>query len=355
MSDYFDRVERQIVQRVEAGVPRASRRPTALGYIATAAAVLVVIVVAGAFLLARGSSPAPTTPSAPAAGHTVSVTFTATAIDPRLHLGQALDRSVTLLRERLNGVFPGVLVERIGNDIVVTARSTAPGTRARILGLAAPGRLAIFDWEANVLTPNGKTVASQLSAQNAAALEISQGSGSGAPGEPGAGAMSRRQATALASKRPGSTLVQASAPSVAVGASTVPATARFYVLANLLPALSNRDITHPEEVRAPQAGVPEVSFGFTAAGAGAFRNLTRTVARRGDLVSGLGQTLNQHFAIAVDGRLVSVPFISYKQYPDGIDPNSGADVAGSFTVQSARDLATILRYGPMPVRLTATG
>ncbi len=60
MSDYFDRVERQIVQRVEAGAPRSSRRPAACGYLATAAAVAVVIVVVGVFLLARGSNPAPT-------------------------------------------------------------------------------------------------------------------------------------------------------------------------------------------------------------------------------------------------------------------------------------------------------
>ena len=97
MSDYFDRVERQIVQRVEAGAPHASRRPTALGYLATAAAVAVAIVIVGVFLLAHGSNPAPT----PAAGNGVTVMFTASTIDPRAQLGPAIDRSVVILRERL--------------------------------------------------------------------------------------------------------------------------------------------------------------------------------------------------------------------------------------------------------------
>ena len=350
MSDYFDRVERQIVQSVEAGAPRARRGPTALGYLATAAAVAVVIVVVSVFLLAHGSNPVPT----PAAGNGVTVTFTASTIDPHAQLGPAIDRSVVILRERLRTVAPGIRVERDGIEIVVTA-PTANAARARILGFAAPGRLEMFDWEANAITPNGKTVASQLASQNAAALEISQGSGSAAPGDPGAGGVPRRQADALAAKRPGSAVVLATAPSVALGASAVPASARFYVLANLLPALSNRDIAHPKEVRDPNAGGPDVTFGFTSAGAVAFRALTKRVAERGQRLSSPGQTFNQHFAIALDGRLISVPYIDFKAYPDGITTQNRANISGGFTTQSARDLATILRYGPLPARLTATG
>src|SRR5438270_308539 len=37
MSDYFDRVERQIVRRVEEGLPRSTRRPSAGGYLAVVA------------------------------------------------------------------------------------------------------------------------------------------------------------------------------------------------------------------------------------------------------------------------------------------------------------------------------
>jgi preprotein translocase subunit SecD len=355
MSDYFDRVERQIMQRVEAGVPRASRRPSVLGYLATAAAVLVVIVVAGVFLLVHSSSPTtPTTPSAPAGGHTgTGVTFTAKTIDPHARLGPALDRSVTILRERLRSDFPGIRVERIGNDVVVMPPTGGAATRARILALAAPGRLEMYDWEANVITPNGKTVASQLTAQDPTALEISQGAGSAATGEPGAGAMSRAQASAVAAKRPGSVIVQAVAPVATLGAGTGGRNARFFVVANLVPGLSGQDLTHPKAIANSAVGTPDISFGFTAAGAVAFRSLTRSVAHRGELVSSPGETLDQHFAIAIDGRLISVPYIDFKQYPDGIAPTNGADIAGGFTLQSARDLATILRYGPLPVELHA--
>jgi preprotein translocase subunit SecD len=79
------------------------------------------------------------------------------------------------------------------------------------------------------------------------------------------------------------------------------------------------------------------------------------VAARGSLVSSLGEALNQHFAITLDNVLLSVPFVDYKQYPDGITGDNGADVFGSFTTQSAKTLATLLRYGPLPVNLTATG
>ena len=65
MSDYFDRVERQLVRNVEAGLPRSSFLPLALRYAASAAAVAVVLVVVAVFLIAGGSGSKPTT--APAA------------------------------------------------------------------------------------------------------------------------------------------------------------------------------------------------------------------------------------------------------------------------------------------------
>ncbi|MGO9499211.1 MAG: SecDF P1 head subdomain-containing protein [Solirubrobacteraceae bacterium] len=254
----------------------------------------------------------------------------------------------------MDDVFPGTLVERSGDDIVVIARSTDAGTRARILSLTTPGRLEFYDWEVDALTPTGKTVASQLEAQNPTALKISQGAGSGAPGEPGAGALSRAQASALASKHPGSVVLQAVAQTGTSGASSTGPSAQFYVLRNV-PVLSDQDITHPQASADPNAGGPDVTFGFTSAGAVAFRALTKRVAERGQRLSSLGQTFNQHFAIVLDGRLISVPYIDFKVYPDGITTQNGANISGGFTTQSAKDLATVLRYGPLPVTLRATG
>src|SRR5262249_39507804 len=78
------------------------------------------------------------------------------------------------------------------------------GDRALIeaLALGSPARLEFYDWEASALTPNGKSVASQLSAQAPAALTISQGAGSAAPGQPDAGAVPLYRAVKLASEQP---------------------------------------------------------------------------------------------------------------------------------------------------------
>src|SRR5207237_51098 len=100
-----------------------------------------------------------------------------------------------------------------------------------------------------------------------------------------------------------------------------------------------------------QSGAPDVSFGFTSKGANAFQNVTAQIAQRGNLVSGFGQHLNQHFAVALDTQLITVPSIDYKVYPDGIQGNSGADITGGFTINSAQDLATQLRLGALPIRL----
>ncbi len=427
MSDYFERVERQIVRNVEAGRPRSSRLPAALGYLASVAAVLVVIVVAGVFLLARGSSPVPA--PAPAAGHTVTVSFTASTIDPQAQLGAAIDRSIPILRDRLAYVFPGVRVSRAGNEIVVTTPNANAGARARILALVGTtARLAFYDWEGNVITPNSKTVASQLQTQDPTATEISQGAASHAPGSPGAGSMNLYDAVQLASEQPESSSPDnsrigpqyymfggpgsATCEAAAKAAGTVPAavqhcllsgpddnksdllsglpagvsaseghiltvprgtvvlqaipqdfskptpigdpTAQFFVLKDNV-SLRGSDITNPQQSTDPGTREPDVTFGFSSKGKREFQDVTANIAHRGDLVSGQGQTLNQHFAVALDNRLITVPFIDFKQYPDGITGDNGADISGSFTITSAKALANRLRLSALPVSLRATG
>ena len=53
--------------------------------------------------------------------------------------------------------------------------------------------------------------------------------------------------------------------------------------------------------------------------------------------------------MALDNQLITVPQIDFKQYPDGIDGTNGADILGSLTPQTAKTLATLLRFGPLPV------
>ena len=64
-----------------------------------------------------------------------------------------------------------------------------------------------------------------------------------------------------------------------------------------------------------------------------------------------GETLDQHFAVVLDDQVITVPSISFKQYPDGIIGSGGAVITGGFTRQTARDLAAQLRYGALPLAL----
>jgi SecD/SecF fusion protein len=125
--------------------------------------------------------------------------------------------------------------------------------------------------------------------------------------------------------------------------------AQFFVLRDHVSLFGN-EITNPQQ-STDQSGSPDVSFGFTSQGQNAFQNVTSAIAHRGSLVSGFGQALDQHFAVALDTQLITVPKIDFKIYPDGIQGGGGADITGGFTIQSAQDLATQLRLGALPINL----
>jgi SecD/SecF fusion protein len=127
-------------------------------------------------------------------------------------------------------------------------------------------------------------------------------------------------------------------------------TAQFFVLRDHVSLFGN-EITNPEQ-STDSNGSPDVSFGFTGQGATAFQNVTATIAHRGALTGGFGHTLqNQHFAVALDTQLITVPYIDSHLYPDGITGGGGADISGNFTIGSAQDLATQLRLGALPINL----
>ncbi len=382
MSDYFDRVERQLVRSAEISVRRSARWPRRLMPVV---AVAVVVAVVAVFLGVRGRAP-----SIHSAGPS-PVVFTTPAGS-----GAALDQAANILRLRLGAVFHHVQVTRAGDRITASASGASPG---QIEALAAPGRLAMWDWEASVLTPRGQTVASQLRTQNPSAIEISQGSGGASPGAAGAGGLPLYDAVSLAARqttwarpqrsttcsgpvpppvrptacsparrptqaqllaraggqRPelvvprGIVVVEAAPSSFGSAPAVSDAAARFFVLRGAA-VLTARELTDPR-VGHGASGQPDVEFGFTSAGARAFRTVTAAAARRGAAVSSLGQTLDQHFAVTVDGHLVTVPSIDFRAYPDGISGGDGADLEAGFTTQSARELAALLRYGPLPVNL----
>ena len=58
-----------------------------------------------------------------------------------------------------------------------------------------------------------------------------------------------------------------------------------------------------------------------------------------------------HFAIVLDNKLISVPYIDPQQIPDGIDGSNGSQIWGSFTIKSAQRLANLIKTGALPIKL----
>jgi len=108
--------------------------------------------------------------------------------------------------------------------------------------------------------------------------------------------------------------------------------------------LFGQDITNPQG-STDQSGQPDVQFGFTGQGANEFQNVTSKLAHRGDLVSGLGQVLKPALRRRTRHAAGHVPFIDFKQNPDGIPvPTARTSRAGSPpTPQSARPAAEARR------------
>ncbi len=128
---------------------------------------------------------------------------------------------------------------------------------------------------------------------------------------------------------------------------------QWYILRDN-PGLGGKDIKNPEQNFDPDTNEPNVTMDFTDQGRKAFQGVTRAIAERGADNAQIGiapAQQSQHFAIVLDNELVSVPYIDYNENPDGIDGQTGAEISGSFTVQSAQDLANFLKIGALPIRL----
>ena len=336
----------------------------------------------------------------------------------------ALNRAVDIMRSRVDQL--GVSepsIQTTGNNLITVGLPDVHDVARAEKEVGQTAQLHFYDWEANALTPNGKTVQEQLITQDPTAVTISQGAGNG-PGVPGAGGVPLYEATTLAAKQPpqplsktqsrkgpayylfgapgsaacetaakaigttpvqgqhcllagpdsslpdlyaslpagvtkaetelvtvpqGTVVLQAANPSASEQVKPGSPNAEYFVLKDNV-ALSGTDITNPQP-STDQSGSPDVSFGFNGTGQSAFQKVTGQIAHRGANVSLGGNTFDQHFAVALDNQLVTVPQIDFKQYPDGIIGGGGADITGGFTSQTASDLATQLRLGALPINL----
>ncbi len=133
-----------------------------------------------------------------------------------------------------------------------------------------------------------------------------------------------------------------------------PAPDRWWVITDD-PSLGGADIRNPEQDFDERSGnLPIVTFDFTDKGRKAFHDTTRAIAQRGsdNRPPGADPESSSHkFAIALDDELVSKPLINWRENPDGIDGENGAQISGSFTIDSAQNLAQLLKIGALPLRL----
>jgi SecD/SecF fusion protein len=152
---------------------------------------------------------------------------------------------------------------------------------------------------------------------------------------------------------PGTVLVQARPVESAAGKVTQASPNSWYVL-NDDPVLEGKDITNPQESSESESGQPDVNFGFTSHGKSVFQQVTKEIAERGQEAQLPGvskEAAQQHFAIVLDGQVITAPSIDYTKYPEGIDSSQGSEISGGFTLTSAENLADELQSGALPIKL----
>ena len=107
----------------------------------------------------------------------------------------------------------------------------------------------------------------------------------------------------------------------------------------------------------PQTGQPIVLMQFTGKGKKVFHEITRREAQRGALRaqgqsgSQAVQQFAQHFAIVLDRKIESAPYIDFIQNPDGIPGDNGAQIqlGRGGTIGEAKQLALVLQTGALPI------
>ena len=314
----------------------------------------------------------------------------------------AMARSLDLMQQRVNefGVSEAELFQS-GNDQIEVNVPGVSDASAIADQVGSTAQLFFYDWEANLLDEDCKTNPDQNSNQRqpisgifAAAEQASKctdvGTGAGLdpladdspggesvaaakprfyvfdkttkkpfPGEPVTAFGSREDAldSLTEAQQKNAQVIEIPAGVLLLREQKAepddPDPDRWWVIQDR-PGLSGTDIKDPEQSFDTTIGnEPIVTFNFTDKGRQAFQTITRHVAERGadNAFGGDPLQTSQHFAIALDNELVSAPYINWRQNSEGIDGSTGAQISGSFTIQSAQDLATILKIGALPLTL----
>jgi preprotein translocase subunit SecD len=300
-SDYIPRLRAELVRAAERRQPRWRRFAPPLRPLVAAAAVALVVV-AVVVAADRGGS-----------GSSGEFEYTVAA--------GAAEQAADVMRERLEaGGVRGATVS-VGSDGRL-AIDAPPEARAAVAALTRPGEFAIYDWEASVLGPDGRPAPGDPSV-------------TGGPAAGTAGGMSRQEAETRAEAAPGGGRVVRALTS----------SGESWLALGGEPALTNADVESAEPVLDRQLMLPAVAIEFDSRGQEAFSELTRGIARRGADVRE-----NQHLVMVFDDEIVNVPYIDYREAPDGIDGASGAQIS-DVSGQTARWMSAMFASGPLPAEL----
>jgi SecD/SecF fusion protein len=303
----------------------------------------------------------------------------------------SLDRAVDIIRERVDAL--GVSepsISRSGSDQIEVDLPAVKDAQRAADQVGTTAQLYFYDWEKNLLDQDCKTNPDQVNggtstiagfynavqraskcppfnAKNSTTASETRYYGFNKANKPVNGGLPETDPKELWRDSPGGTkpagfkqiqvkngnlIVRAERPTDAKG-KPGPKPDAWWVLHDDF-ALSGKDIKNPEQNFDQNDNSPIVTMEFTDKGKKEFQAVTRAIAQRGQdnaLPSSNPIDASQHFAIVLDNELVSTPYINYRENADGIDGETGAQISGGFTLQSAQDLAKFLKIGALPIRL----
>src|SRR4051794_25516967 len=313
--------------------------------------------------------------------------------------GDAIQRSLDIMRDRVDQL--GVSepeIQRSGSNQINVALPDVKNQQRAVAQVGTTAQMFFYDWEPNVLGPDCKP--------NAGDPNVTGGQ---AAGDPSAGLQyygavvraarcpakprqntshdapnyyltndktkqvlrgpEERESDLFSESREKSPGPNESVRIVQPGVSVVqaqyadksqpknPNQARWFVLNDNF-ALRGTDIKSPEQNFDNGPGgsnAPIVTFSFTGSGRKIWHDTTRAIAQRGQSQQIPGQPAQQafqHFAVVLDNKLITTPYIDFQQNPDGIDASNGSQIEGGFTIASAQRLANLLKTGALPIKLS---
>ncbi len=304
----------------------------------------------------------------------------------------AIQRAIDVMRERVDNL--GVAepeIQQSGQDQINVALPNVSDLDDAIRQVGTVAQMAFYDWEPNVIGPDGKpdpanpaVTGGQAAGDTSAGLTLYEAlvraekrpakvEADNSRDGPLYFAVDRKAKRVYGLGEESAADARANAPrairekvdTIAVQPDTVivraqkpqdgPEPNSWFVLQDDI-ALQGKEIRNPEQNFNQGAGSsnePIVTFTFTDKGRKTWERVTREIAQRGQASVGIQQSAEslQHFAIVLDNELVSSPTIDFNQYPEGIDGRNGSQIEGGFTIGTAQELANILKTGALPVQL----